>query len=66
VVQAADVVITMGCGDNCPIFPGKRYLDWVVDDPAGQPIGAVRRIRDDIRVRVEGLLNELHIPVSSF
>lgn len=61
VVQAADVVITMGCGDACPIFPGKRYLDWVVDDPAGQPIEAVRRIRDEIRGRVERLLAELRI-----
>ncbi len=59
-VRAADVVITMGCGDACPIFPGKRYLDWEVDDPAGQPIEAVRRIRDEIQKRVEGLLAELH------
>ncbi len=58
-VRAADVVITMGCGDACPIFPGKRYLDWVVDDPAGQPIEVVRRIRDEIRERVEALLAEL-------
>ncbi|HEY5475694.1 MAG TPA: arsenate reductase ArsC [Tepidiformaceae bacterium] len=64
VVQAADVVITMGCGDACPIFPGKRYLDWVVDDPAGQPIDVVRRIRDEIRGRVEGLLAELQIRTS--
>jgi arsenate reductase len=61
VVQAADVVITMGCGDACPFYPGKRYLDWVVDDPAGQPIEAVRRIREDIRGRVEGLLRELGV-----
>jgi protein-tyrosine-phosphatase len=58
-LRAADVVITMGCGDACPIYPGKRYLDWVVDDPAGQPIEVVRRIRDEIRGRVEGLLAEL-------
>ncbi len=58
VVEAADVVITMGCGDACPIYPGKRYLDWEVDDPAGQPIEQVRRIRDDIRQRVEGLLRD--------
>ena len=58
-VQAADVVITMGCGDACPIYPGKRYVDWQVDDPAGQPIDVVRRIRDDIRGRVERLLDEL-------
>ena len=63
IVQAADVVITMGCGDACPIFPGKRYLDWVVDDPAGQPIEVVRRIRDEIRGRVEGLLADLWIRV---
>ena len=60
-VQAADVVITMGCGDACPFYPGKRYLDWVVDDPAGQPIERVRRIRDDIRARVEGLLWDLGV-----
>jgi len=65
VVQAADVVITMGCGDACPVFPGKRYLDWVVDDPAGQPIEVVRRIRDEIQGRVEGLLAELHIAASA-
>jgi protein-tyrosine-phosphatase len=59
VVEASDVVITMGCGDACPVFPGKRYLDWVVDDPAGQPIEVVRRIRDDIRARVVALLDEL-------
>lgn len=58
-VRAADVVITMGCGDACPFYPGKRYLDWVVDDPAGQPLTTVRLIRDDIRARVETLLAEL-------
>ncbi|WP_134325200.1 arsenate reductase ArsC [Cumulibacter soli] len=58
-VQAADVVITMGCGDACPIFPGKRYLDWDLDDPAGQDIEAVRAIRDEIKTRVEQLLHEL-------
>jgi arsenate reductase len=58
-VQATDVVITMGCGDACPIFPGKRYLDWALADPAGQGIEAVRPIRDEIRMRVEGLLAEL-------
>jgi arsenate reductase (thioredoxin) len=61
VVEAADVVITMGCGDACPIYPGKRYLDWQVDDPAGQPIETVRTIREEIRGRVEGLLHELGI-----
>ena len=58
-VQASDVVVTMGCGDACPIFPGKRYEDWELDDPAGQGIEAVRPIRDDIRTRVDGLLGEL-------
>jgi arsenate reductase len=59
--RAADVVITMGCGDACPIFPGKRYLDWELEDPAGKPIDTVRAIRDDIRGRVLGLLSELGI-----
>ena len=58
-VQAADVVVTMGCGDACPVFPGKRYEDWVLDDPAGQDLDTVRAIRDEIRVRVERLLAEL-------
>jgi arsenate reductase len=58
-VQASDVVITMGCGDACPIFPGKRYLDWDLDDPAGQGVEAVRPIRDEIRARVQTLLTEL-------
>ncbi len=58
-VQASDVVITMGCGDACPIFPGKRYEDWSLEDPAGQGIDAVRRIRDEIRSRVEALVTEL-------
>lgn len=58
-VQASDVVITMGCGDACPVFPGKRYLDWDLDDPAGQDIAVVRRIRDDIDARVRALLAEL-------
>jgi protein-tyrosine-phosphatase len=58
-VQASDVVITMGCGDACPIFPGKRYEDWKLDDPAGQGIDAVRPIRDDIRARIEQLVSEL-------
>lgn len=56
VVRAADVVVTMGCGDACPVYPGRRYLDWAVDDPAGQPIDTVRRIRDDIDGRVRDLL----------
>jgi arsenate reductase len=58
-VRAADVVITMGCGDTCPVFPGKRYLDWQVDDPAGQGVEAVRPIRDEIRGRVETLIADL-------
>ena len=58
-VQASDVVITMGCGDACPFFPGKRYEDWKLDDPAGQGIDAVRPIRDEIRVRIEALVAEL-------
>jgi arsenate reductase len=58
-VQAADVVITMGCGDACPIYPGKRYLDWDLPDPAGLDLTAVRPIRDDIRQRVRQLLSEL-------
>ena len=58
-VQASDVVITMGCGDACPIFPGTRYQDWPLDDPAGQGIEVVRPIRDEIRRRVEGLITEL-------
>jgi len=58
-VEASDVVITMGCGDTCPIFPGKSYRDWVLDDPAGQGVEAVRPIRDEIRTRVEALIAEL-------
>ncbi|MHA7619045.1 arsenate reductase ArsC [Cellulosimicrobium cellulans] len=60
-VQASDVVITMGCGDACPIFPGKRYEDWALEDPAGQGIDAVRPIRDQIRTRVLTLLDELGV-----
>jgi arsenate reductase len=58
-VQASDVVITMGCGDVCPFFPGKRYLDWQLDDPAGQGINAIRPIRNEIRRRIEKLISEL-------
>jgi protein-tyrosine-phosphatase len=58
-VQASDVVITMGCGDTCPVFPGKRYLDWQLDDPAGQGVDAVRPIRDEIERRIRGLVTEL-------
>jgi protein-tyrosine-phosphatase len=63
-VQASDVVITMGCGDVCPVFPGKRYLDWQLDDPAGRPAAEVRPIRDEIDRRVRGLLDEL-LPAES-
>jgi len=58
-VRAADVVITMGCGDACPIYPGKKYEDWELDDPAGQDLDTVRRIRDEIDERVRQLINEL-------
>ena len=58
-VEASDVVITMGCGDACPIFPGKRYQDWDLEDPAGKGVEAVRPIRDDIEARVRGLIAEL-------
>jgi arsenate reductase len=60
-VRESDVVITMGCGDACPVFPGKRYEDWVLEDPAGQGIEVVRRIRDEIRERIVTLLSELGI-----
>jgi protein-tyrosine-phosphatase len=58
-VKASDIVITMGCGDACPFFPGKRYLDWQLDDPAGQGLDAVRPIRNEIRRRIEKLITEL-------
>ena len=61
-VFESDAVITMGCGDACPIFPGKRYEDWVLEDPAGQDIEFVRRVRDEIKGRVEVLLSELLLP----
>lgn len=61
-VEAADVVVTMGCGDACPVFPGKRYLDWELDDPAGKPVPEVREIRDGIARRVRDLLTELVSP----
>ena len=64
-VRAADVVITMGCGDACPIFPGKRYEDWELDDPAGQDLDTVRRIRDDLERRVRNLLTELGVAAST-
>ncbi|MGW4561051.1 arsenate reductase ArsC [Streptomyces sp. NPDC004561] len=62
-VQASDVVITMGCGDTCPVFPGKRYLDWALPDPAGQGVDAVRPIRDEIEKRIHSLLDEI-VPAS--
>ena len=63
IVRAADVVVTMGCGDACPFFPGKHYEDWVLEDPAGRPVEAVRTIRDEIRERVTELLRSLGIDV---
>lgn len=62
IVRAADVIVTMGCGDACPVFPGKRYLDWEVDDPAGLDVEAVRPIRDEIGRRVRALIDEIGIP----
>ena len=64
VVQAADVVITMGCGDACPLYPGKRYEDWELDDPAGKDVAAVRPVRDEIRRRVEDLMASLDLPTT--
>ena len=61
-VEASDVVITMGCGDACPIFPGKRYLDWALEDPAGKGVESVRPIRDEIERRIRTLLGELGVP----
>jgi arsenate reductase (thioredoxin) len=65
IVRAADVVVTMGCGDACPLFPGKRYVDWELDDPAGQTVEAVRPIRDEIGQRIRGLLAELDITTAA-
>ena len=69
-VQTSDVVITMGCGDACPIYPGKRYLDWDLEDPAGQGVEAVRPIRDEIKTRIQALLGDLlpdrsHEPINA-
>ncbi len=61
-VEESDVVVTMGCGDTCPFYPGKRYEDWLLDDPAGQGVEAVRPIRDEIKARVLTLLRELDVP----
>jgi protein-tyrosine-phosphatase len=63
-VRAADVVVTMGCGDACPLYPGKRYEDWELDDPAGRDVAAVRPIRDEIGERVRALLAQLDVPVA--
>jgi arsenate reductase len=63
-VEASDVVITMGCGDACPIFPGKRYLDWQLEDPAGKGVESVRPIRDEIEGRIRTLLAELQVPTA--
>lgn len=65
VVRAADVVVTMGCGDACPVYPGKRYQDWELDDPAGLGVAAVRPIRDEVERRVRTLLAELNVPVAA-
>jgi len=62
VLRAADVIVTMGCGDTCPVYPGKRYEDWEVTDPAGQPVAVVRAVRDEIEQRVRGLLASLGVP----
>jgi protein-tyrosine-phosphatase len=64
-VRAADVVVTMGCGDACPLLPGKRYLDWELDDPAGKSLEAVRPVRDEIERRVRGLLDDLGVEGTS-
>ena len=64
-VRASDVVITMGCGDTCPIYPGKRYEDWELENPAGQGVDAVRPIRDEIRARVTALIESLGVPVAT-
>jgi protein-tyrosine-phosphatase len=60
-VRTADVIVTMGCGDTCPVYPGKRYVDWELDDPAGRPVAEIRPIRDEIERRVRGLLRELGV-----
>ena len=65
IVRAADVVVSMGCGDACPIFPGKRYTDWILDDPAGRGVESVRPIRDEIEGRVRSLLAELNVEVKA-
>jgi len=64
-IRAVDVVVTMGCGDSCPLYPGVRYIDWPVEDPWGRPLSAVRRVRDDIERRVRALLDELAVAVAA-
>ncbi|MEV1248740.1 heat-shock protein HtpX [Nonomuraea sp. NPDC050022] len=64
VIRAANVVVTMGCGDACPVYPGKRYLDWELDDPAGKSVQDVRPIRDEIERRVRHLLDDLEVPAT--
>ena len=64
IVRAADVIVTMGCGDACPFYPGKRYVDWELDDPAGRPLEEVRPIRDEIEQRVRALLASLDVPAT--
>lgn len=63
IIREADVVVTMGCGDTCPVFPGKRYLDWELEDPSGKSVEMVRGIRDQIEQRVRGLMVELGVPI---
>jgi protein-tyrosine-phosphatase len=65
IVRAADVIVTMGCGDACPVYPGKRYIDWELDDPSGRPIEEVRLIRDDLERRIRGLMSELGVETTS-
>ena len=65
IVRAADVIVTMGCGDACPVYPGKRYMDWELEDPAGRSVEEVRPIRDDIQLRVRGLLSELGVETAT-
>jgi arsenate reductase len=65
IVQASDVIVTMGCGDACPVFPGHRYEEWVLHDPAGQPVDAVRPMRDEIERRVRQLLTDLGLTASN-
>ena len=64
-IQSADIVVTMGCGDECPVFPGRRYIDWDLDDPSGMPLKDVRLIRDDLEQRVRGLIAELGVATAS-